>query len=178
MRRIIFCFLALFLVGCASSGTKVDPSAVAQFERGRTTCTQVVATLGRPNSETVNADGTRIIVYARADLTTRPETFIPIVGMFVGGADESVQSYSFAFDANGILASASSGNTQASGNMFGAHSRQTTIPAASAQAPPASAQTSQTNAPTPTSQRPCTQAEATQKRIAIQNGYSMIPNCQ
>jgi hypothetical protein len=28
------------------------------------------------------------------------------------------------------------------------------------------------------SQRACTQQEAAQKRIAIQNGYTMIPNCQ
>jgi hypothetical protein len=29
-----------------------------------------------------------------------------------------------------------------------------------------------------TSQRTCTQAEETQKQIAIKNGYTMIPNCQ
>ena len=43
------------------------------------------------------------------------------------------------------------------------------LPSTPAQAATATAQTSQ---------RPCTQDEATQKRIAIRNGYTVIPNCQ
>lgn len=36
----------------------------------------------------------------------------------------------------------------------------------------------QSSASSTGSQRPCSQAEATQKRVAIENGYTMIPNCQ
>lgn len=52
----------------------------------------------------------------------------------------------------------------------------TPVPAMQVQS---AAAASSPNATAPmSSQRPCTQQQETQKKIAIQNGYTMIPNCQ
>ncbi len=55
----------------------------------------------------------------------------------------------------------------------GAGPSQQYTPAPAQYAPPPP----QSSAPTP-GQRACTEQEEAQKRIAIKNGYTMVPNCQ
>ena len=77
----------LLLAGCASTGVRVDEKNLQSFKKGETTYSEVVARLGQPTSSTVMADGQRMIMYTYAQAQARPETFIPIVGAFGGGAD-------------------------------------------------------------------------------------------
>jgi hypothetical protein len=42
----------------------------------------------------------------------RPETFIPIIGGFIGGADAQSQSFSFVFGPNGMLRSGSNSQSR------------------------------------------------------------------
>src|ERR1700676_1755978 len=95
MRIMIVALTAAALAACASSGTRVDPAKVAKFERGVTTANQVQASLGPANGSSTLADGGLVLVYTYARYQTRPETFIPYVGMFVGGADTTTQTVSF-----------------------------------------------------------------------------------
>ena len=180
IRQILVFECALVLLGCASAGTHVDQQTVAQFQRGKTTLSEVVAALGTPNVDIVRPDGTREIAYSYANVRTRPETFIPIVGLFAGGANSSVESYAFDFDSHSVLIGTARGDAQSRANMFEATTTNgTSAPAITS--PPVTAPMAQSTSPaaTPqTLQRQCTQAEETQKRIAIKNGYSMIPNCE
>lgn len=95
--------LLLTLTARASAGTRVSQEQVDKFERGKTTYTEVVAALGRPNANTMSADGNRIAVYSHSQAAARPETFIPIVGAFVGGADAQASTVLFRFNREGVL---------------------------------------------------------------------------
>ena len=48
-------------------------------------------------------DGRQTISYTFMKYQTRPETFIPLVGIFVGGADVRNSSVTYVFNANGVL---------------------------------------------------------------------------
>jgi outer membrane protein assembly factor BamE (lipoprotein component of BamABCDE complex) len=104
--------LALSLSACASSGTQVDPATVASFVRGSTTANQVQAALGEPNTMSMLPDGSRVMVYTYAHTQARPETFIPLIGGLVGGADSQIQTASFTFGPDSVLQTSSRSQTQ------------------------------------------------------------------
>jgi sulfur carrier protein ThiS len=107
-----FAAACLALSGCASVGVKVDEQAMARFEKGKTTYAEVVRSLGQPTSSVVDSNGQRMIMYTYAQAQTRPESFVPIVGLFAGGADVKSSNVMFTFDRSDRLVSYSSSATQ------------------------------------------------------------------
>lgn len=98
---------ALTLSGCMTSGVQVSESQLNQFERGVTTEADVVHALGKPTS-VATSDGIRVVSYGGMHAQARPESFIPFVGAFVGGADATVSVVSFTFGLDGKLTNMSS----------------------------------------------------------------------
>jgi outer membrane protein assembly factor BamE (lipoprotein component of BamABCDE complex) len=117
MRALIFILVTAVLTACATSGTQIDPAKVASFQRGRTTVSEVQSALGAPNGTSLLPDGSRVMVYTYVHAHARPETFIPIIGGFVGGADAQAQSVSFFFGPDGVLRSGSSYQSQSRTGM-------------------------------------------------------------
>ncbi len=105
--------ICLLGAACAASGVQVKEEQLAQFEVGKATAADVVTALGQPNRNILMPDGSRMLIYSYAEVQTRPETFIPIAGAFVGGADIRTNSVMLRFAPSGILLtkSASSGST-------------------------------------------------------------------
>jgi hypothetical protein len=103
MRQVGIALVAALLASCATSGTRVDPATVATFERSRTTYAEVEAALGQPSLNSVLPDGSRVVSYAYSQVQTRPATFIPVVGLFAGGADVHSESVTFTFSPDGVL---------------------------------------------------------------------------
>lgn len=91
--------------GCVSTGTQVDQASLAKFQTGITTETQVEATLGPPEATTAASDGTRTITYIYASARAKGVDFIPIVGLFAGGAAGESTAVVFRFAADGKLLS-------------------------------------------------------------------------
>ena len=89
----------------------VSDAQVAAFKPGETTEAQVAALLGQPNMRTRLPDGTVMVIYSYAEYSTRPATFIPIVGAFVGGADTRSSAVTLRFDKDGKLIDTSSSST-------------------------------------------------------------------
>lgn len=176
-KTIFAAALSSILAGCMSAGKEVDPGTVSAFERGRTTFADVVGKLGTPNANFIGEDGMHVVVYTYTRARMRPESFIPLVGPLVGGADATTTGYEFKFDRDGVLAGAGKTIGQTSASVFGgAHTSVSSAPSpVSATAPPPRQELSSRPGAL---QRPCTQAEAAQKRIAIEKNYSMIPNCE
>jgi hypothetical protein len=79
---------------------------------GRTTYAEVVAALGTPNAVNIASTGRRVAVYAHTEAAARAETYIPIIGGFVGGADGHSSSVVFVFDRDGVLQSYSTSESQ------------------------------------------------------------------
>lgn len=109
--------MVLLLAGCTTgSGTRIEASQISQFKVGITTYDQVVQALGPPVSTVQNSDGTKAIVYANTNAKIRGATFIPVVGLFAGGADVKSQSVVFTFNADGTLKNYSTSDTQVCSN--------------------------------------------------------------
>jgi ABC-type Fe3+-hydroxamate transport system substrate-binding protein len=110
--RIFFAALLLTLSGCASAGTKVDPSKLATIQVETTTYQDVVTQLGMPNANSIAPDGTRTIVYVYMQTRARAQSFIPVVGALVAKADSNTETHTFTFDKNGVLKTKSQSNSQ------------------------------------------------------------------
>lgn len=94
--------LCAALGACASGGTQVSQEAATQFVEGKTTETEIVAKLGKPTSVAIS-NGARSIGYAGAQYNIKAASFIPIVGLFAGGADVQVTSVVYEIDKSGVL---------------------------------------------------------------------------
>jgi outer membrane protein assembly factor BamE (lipoprotein component of BamABCDE complex) len=123
-KTILAATMAVLLSGCASSGVKVDPDKLSQFTPGKTTYADVVEQFGKPTTRVITGTGETILVYAYLSAQARPETFIPIVGAFAGGADVESTSVSLTFDRHGILERTAGQSTgQGTGTGFEAMSQ-------------------------------------------------------
>jgi hypothetical protein len=119
MNARILLLSAFLLSGCMAAGTQVKEAELTQFHKGHTTVDQVTSALGDPNSNALLPDGSRLLCYTYIQGTVRPETFIPIVGGFVGGADTHSNATCFQFADSGILKGYTSTSSQAgSGTML------------------------------------------------------------
>jgi hypothetical protein len=176
--------LSIFaLSGCVAGGVKVEERQLSSFEKGKTTYAQVVGQLGAPNATTLMPDGRRVIVYSYVQAQARPESFIPLVGAFVGGADSRSNMVSLVFTRDGVLEAYSSTEAQygvgtgfASGNGFEGRTDQPRISADTPKPQTVNASQSQINTAPPAG-RICTHDELNQARIARMNGYTGGPTC-
>lgn len=91
------------LSACATSGTRVDQAQLGQFKPGVTTVADIESALGKPQSTNLASDGTRSIGYLYSHAQVKGATFIPIVGIFAGGATAQGSSVIFRFDTAGRL---------------------------------------------------------------------------
>src|SRR5262249_623656 len=98
--------------GCFATGAQVNEQQLATFEKGRTTYSEVVATLGTPTSQSLDAEGDRSASWFYFESKARPETFIPIVGPFIGGADSKTNIVVMYFDQRGVLTNFTSNSSQ------------------------------------------------------------------
>jgi hypothetical protein len=179
--------LCFVLAGCVAGGVKVEERQLSSFQKGQTTVSQVVGQLGSPNSSTLLPDGRRMLMYTYIQAQARPESFVPIVGAFIGGADSHSTMVSLTFTRDGVLESYSSTQTQygmstglAGGSNFEGRTDQPRITAtptaATAEVPSPQRQSESGSAPTP-SGRACTHDEQVKARIARSNGYTGGPKC-
>ena len=104
--------VAVSLAVCVSSGTEVTATQASQFKVGTTTEQQVIAALGAPEQTTTNTDGTKVDTYLHTSAHATAATYVPIVGLFAGGAKGTTRSVTFTFNAKGVLKSESSSSSQ------------------------------------------------------------------
>lgn len=104
LRKAFAIAFLLSLTACgASSGTHINAVQTQDFVAGKTTYREIVEQLGSPTTHKETSDGKTVISYSAADVKLRPETLIPFIGPFVGGADASSHTVSFSFDRKGVL---------------------------------------------------------------------------
>ena len=100
------------LAGCVSSGTKVSADDMAHLKTGVTTEKEVIAKFGPPNQSTTQGDGSRTDMYMHISSSVHAANFIPVVGLFAGGASSHTDTVTFTFDPQGLLKSISSSSGQ------------------------------------------------------------------
>ena len=103
MRILAVLMILVFTSGCVSTGKKVDATAATQFKIGKSTLQDVVTALGNPESRTTDGSGKITLVYMYSNSQATAGTFIPVVGMFAGGAETEMASHTYVFNKNGVL---------------------------------------------------------------------------
>jgi outer membrane protein assembly factor BamE (lipoprotein component of BamABCDE complex) len=85
--KFVLMLLVLVLFGCSSYGQKIDRNYASSIENGVTTEAQVLKLMGPPTSIGLGGDGLKKLTYMHVASQFKASTFIPIVGLFAGGAD-------------------------------------------------------------------------------------------
>jgi hypothetical protein len=107
MKTMIATALATILLAGASpsfAGKPITEQQAASFKIGEATEADVVRALGKPTMVTADADGVTMIAYSSYHSHVKAMTFVPVVGLFAGGAKADVSSVVFTFGKDGKLA--------------------------------------------------------------------------
>lgn len=108
MRMKIIFVAALLLSSCGSThGQKVDEAKLASMKKGSTTISEAINILGAPTQRSTLEDGRTMLTYYYINTEVRPETLVPVVGMFVGGADSKTSYSTLWFDKKGVFTGSS-----------------------------------------------------------------------
>jgi hypothetical protein len=85
--RIIISILFVTLSSCVSYGNKIDREYASKISKGVTTEAQVIQNLGQPMSIGLSSNGDKTMTYMHVASQAKAASYIPIVGLFAGGAD-------------------------------------------------------------------------------------------
>ena len=113
MKKSILVLCLVLLVGCATTGNVQisDPATVSKIEEGKTTKAEVRGLVGDPTKVNFDMNKNEIWQYVYSKATAKPASFIPVVGIFAGGADMSGNTLTILFDKNGVVERVGSGKT-------------------------------------------------------------------
>ncbi len=113
----------LMLSACVSSGTEVTTTEASNFKVGITTEQQVVAAIGQPEQTQTLPDGSKIDTYVHTSVHATAASYIPVVGLFAGGAKGSNDSTTFTFNEKAVLEaiSSTSGHTDVHSGLLNQH---------------------------------------------------------
>jgi outer membrane protein assembly factor BamE (lipoprotein component of BamABCDE complex) len=107
-RSFILLVAAVGLSACASAGNQVLKTADADtvsrsITDGQSTKTTVQAAFGDPNDTSFTDGGNEIWKYTYAYATPTAVSFVPLVGIFAGGADVDKKTLVILFDKSGVV---------------------------------------------------------------------------
>lgn len=103
--------IASGLAGCAMGGrtfgNEMSSADVHNIKKGRTTESEILARFGSPYRTLSLGNGEKHLSYMYSDSSTaiKPQSYIPIVGHFAGGADikSKTQSLTVIIGSNGVV---------------------------------------------------------------------------
>jgi outer membrane protein assembly factor BamE (lipoprotein component of BamABCDE complex) len=115
-------------VGCASVGRQVDQGAVDKIEKGKTTRAEVISLIGSPDRIMNIGTGDTIFSYHYARAAAKPQSFIPIVGPFIGGTNVQSQYISIMFGPDDVVKNITSSHSSSEFDRGAATSSKATLP--------------------------------------------------
>jgi len=83
---LLLCAMTIML-GCASTGRRIDRVKASEIKEGVTTRGEVLELLGNPYGTSLTDDGKEKLNYVFVRMNTKARNFIPFIGLFIGGAD-------------------------------------------------------------------------------------------
>ena len=94
------------LAGCATSGRKIDTTALVAIKPGESKPEDVTKAIGSPDQIFKESSGKMSYIYQYFHMQTSGKSFIPIYGSFAGGGKMQNQMVTVMFT-NGIVSSIS-----------------------------------------------------------------------
>ena len=103
MKKVLAVLICLGLVGCATTGTRIEPDKVKQIKEGITTQEEVIALMGKPFMQNLTSDKKVIMMYQYAKVKNRATNFIPVVNILAGGMDMKQQILQILINEKGVV---------------------------------------------------------------------------
>ena len=103
MKKILAVLICLGLIGCATTGTRIEQDKVKQIKEGIATQEEVIALMGKPFMQNITSDGKIIMMYQYTKVKNRATNFIPVVNILAGGMDMEQQIFQILIDENGVV---------------------------------------------------------------------------
>ena len=103
LKLISLAFVSLFLIGCATMGTKIEQSELAKIKDGVTTENEIIALFGAPSSKTVTDNGNILMLYVYTKASPKLSSFVPVVSLISSGTNSHQETLSVLLDENGIV---------------------------------------------------------------------------
>ncbi|HJT81049.1 MAG TPA: hypothetical protein VJ719_07625 [Chthoniobacterales bacterium] len=101
MKIVGAALLAVLIAGCSSVGTPISQEKVNQIRIGLTTEADLYLLLGPPSTKTLDHSGAIVVTWVYSSARTKPETFVPLAGPFMGGYDTHLQQLTVLINRNG-----------------------------------------------------------------------------
>lgn len=122
MKKILpLMIFVLLLAACATAGSPSvkDQSRISQIKKNETTQDQIVELFGQPQVKKTKEDGTEVWEYAYVETAVTGATFIPIVGLFAGGANSKVDGIEIEFNRNNLVSKYATSTGEVQSQNFG-----------------------------------------------------------
>ena len=104
MKIALVAVLAIAIAGCSSVGTPIAQEKVNQIKLGLTTEPDLLLLFGNPSRKTIDPSGTIVLTWVYSNASTKPETFVPLAGPFIGGYSTRLQQLTVLIDRKGRVA--------------------------------------------------------------------------
>ena len=98
MKVLLIILLTTALTACASYGKRVDRNYAEKLQKGVTTEAEVIGALGQPMSVSYNSNNEKTLHYLHVKSQAKAISFVPIVGLFAGGADTESTTFLIIID--------------------------------------------------------------------------------
>ena len=96
--------LAATAAGCSSTiGTPIQKERVAQIRLQVTTEPDLLVLFGTPSTKTLDPSGSMVLTWVYSAASTKPETFVPFAGPFIGGYNTHLQQLSVLINRKGVV---------------------------------------------------------------------------
>jgi len=101
VRILLALLLAIAITGCSSVGTPIAKEKVNQIRLQVTTEPDLLLLFGNPSTKTLDASGAIVLTWVYSSAETKPETFVPFAGPFIGGYNTHLQQLSVLINKKG-----------------------------------------------------------------------------
>ncbi|WP_158923487.1 outer membrane protein assembly factor BamE [Acidisphaera sp. S103] len=118
---LMICTVALPLAGCGGSqmgsSAVADPNKQAQIQKGVSREADIQMLFGAPNGKSFTENGDEVWTYSYSKTQVNAATYVPVVGMFAGGAQSDTSVLTVTFDRNGVVKAYGTENAHAASRI-------------------------------------------------------------
>jgi outer membrane protein assembly factor BamE (lipoprotein component of BamABCDE complex) len=103
VKTLFAAVLLVAMAGCSSVGTPISKEKVARIRIGVTTEVDLIRMFGIPSTKTLDSNGNVVASWVYSEASTKPETFVPLAGPFIGGVNTRLQQLTVLINKKGTV---------------------------------------------------------------------------
>jgi outer membrane protein assembly factor BamE (lipoprotein component of BamABCDE complex) len=120
-KSLMICTVALPLAGCGGSqmgsSAVADPNKLSQIQKGVSREADIQVLFGAPNGRSFSENGDEVWSYSYSKTQVNAATYVPVVGLFAGGANSDASVLTVTFDKKGVVKAYGTENVHAASRI-------------------------------------------------------------